>query len=134
MLIELAETINERFDIDTIVKFRHEFRVVRSFMTFMRLQRNDKHIKMPENCKYLYHLAGKIKELAGDKIGDPSVVISPDATDVFGKSQKEWKKNYSTGVFTKLATKIAALDFSKLHPDLLDNFFSNVDREDSLEG
>jgi hypothetical protein len=133
MLVELAEAINGQFDVEAIVRFRNEFRTVRSFMTFMRLQRNDKNIKLPENCKYLYHLAGKIKdiitEIGIENPGSVDVEISED----LAKVKKDWKKNYSKQVFLKLGSKISGLDFGKLNPDLLDNFFNNIGKESSAD-
>ena len=129
MLSELAETINSNYEMDAIVRFRQEFRTVRAFMTFMRLQRNDKNLRMPESCKYLYHLAGKIKEFTSEPGSDDNKVSISEKEELLAKAQKEWKKNYSKNTFLKFGVKVAELDFSKINPDLFDNFFTNIGKE-----
>ncbi len=128
-LVHLSEEITQHFELETIDKFRHEFRIIRSFMTFVRLQRNDKNIKVPENCKYLYHLAGKIKEVASEIEKEDASKDVQEAADALIAAKKDWKKNYSKNTFPRFTSKLLALDYSKLHPDLLDNFFNNIGKE-----
>lgn len=128
-LAAMADAIDGNFDVDTISRFRQEFKIVRAFMTFIRLQRNDNKLKVPENCKYIYHLSGKIKELIDEKEHITGVGDKKELADLLLKTQKDWKRNYTKHIFPKFNDKISAIDFSKLNPDLLDNFFNNIAKE-----
>lgn len=133
LLAQLTEGINVNFDEMAISQFRQEFRIVRSFLTFMRLQRNDKHIKMPETCKHLYHLAGKIKDIATEIKDNTTDIDNTELQMAMQKVHKDWRKNYSVHTFPKFQSKIVELNYSKLNPDLLDNFFGNIKKSESLE-
>ncbi len=128
-LAAMADAIDSDFDVDTIARFRQEFKIVRAFMTFIRLQRNDSKLKVPENCKYIYHLSGKIKELIDEKEHVTGEDEKKELVDMLVKTQKDWKKNYAKNIFPKFNDKISVIDFSKLNPDLLDNFFNHIAKE-----
>ncbi len=115
-----AAMIAENFDNDAIIRFKSDLKFIRSFLHFLRLQRNDRNMRLPDKCKYLYHIAGSVASL---DIKDPADRSIAELTE---KAKAEWKRHYSAGHFHKLKKLLNDYDYSRIRPELFDNFFSNV--------
>ena len=118
LVTDLGRTINETFDIEEIIQFKAELKFIRSFVQFLRLQRNERDMRFPDKCRYLYNIAGSIAELA-DKKED-----TEQWNELLSKAQSEWRRNYNPAHLLKLAQLLDDYDYSHVRPELFNNLFS----------
>lgn len=118
LVTDLARTINETFDIEEIIQFKAELKFIRSFVQFLRLQRNERDMRFPDKCRYLYNIAGSIAELA-DKKED-----TEQWNELLSKAKSEWRRNYHPAHLLKLAQLLDDYDYSRVRPELFNNLFS----------
>lgn len=115
-----AAMVAENFDNDAIFRFKADLKFIRSFLHFLRLQRNDRNMRLPDKCKYLYHIAGSVAGLAEENTNNKATA------ELLEKARSEWKRHYSPGHFSKLKKLLNDYDYSRIRPELFDNFFNNV--------
>lgn len=118
-VILLAESISKSYDLPSLVSFKSELKFIRSFIDFVRLQRNDRTMRFPDKCRYIYHIAGSLIELLQDT--QPSPPVWREKMD---KTQAEWKRHYDAVHLQRLKKQINEYDYAHIHPELLNNFFS----------
>lgn len=117
-IIVLADTVMKSFDPEAVYSFKTDMKALRNFMSFVRLQRNDRAMKFPEKCKYLYHIAGSLAEL------NERDLPAEEKRKLTEKAQDEWKKIYNPAHLLKLKKMLNEYDYSRIHPELFNNFFS----------
>lgn len=126
-MVMYANEVNDTFSVDALHSFRIEFRIIRSFINFVYLQRSDKAMKMPEKCKELYRIVSLLSESLGSMEAKQSQSANTEDVDkIINKAKREWKAIYSESILLKLKKRLEDYDYSKINPDLMNNFFRNV--------
>jgi hypothetical protein len=115
-----AAIIAETFDSEAIIRFKSDLKFIRSFLHFLRLQRNDRNMRLPDKCKYLYHIAGSVAGLTEEHKTDKTTA------DLMEKARQEWKRHYAPGHISKVKKMLNDYDYARIRPELFDNFFGNV--------
>ena len=128
-LLYFAEKVGNEFDIDTIHYFKEEYKLVRSLINFIKIQKIDKSIKVPEKCKELYQAAGTIREVQielqlSEGAGDINSEEHNNLLEMLERAKQEWNRNYSANLFTKLQKELVDVDYKKIRVEFLENFFN----------
>lgn len=116
----VGNQVAETYDIPAISEFKSRLKFLRLFCEFIRVQTNNRHIRLPGSYKQLYNISGAMLENAK----------SEDSVDgVPEKLKSEWEKYYSGNQIEKLKKVFSEQELRDIQPELFDNFYRNHDMQ-----
>ena len=127
-MLAYADNISGEFNIDVIQSFKDEFKMIRSLTSFIKVQKGDKGVKLPEKCKELYKVAGTIREIQIQVQEQKDAnTLTPEEADNYEFQlrdlKNDWNRNYSQNLFLKLEKELGEFNFKSIRSEFLENFF-----------
>lgn len=126
-LDDLSKEVGKEFDKDAIHDFRVAAKMLRSFIRLLRMQTNDKELKLTKSFKRLYQIAGAIRDaqLELERMIDKQTLLPTYMNQLEQKTaiqKQEWLKHYSKKVIKKMEHRLVDRKYGKINPEALPSF------------
>jgi hypothetical protein len=116
--------------------FRMELRTIRSFLYMLRLNNNNDELRLPTDTRRLYSIAKTIADSYYLLNQGNNGVAQQDVQGLqmtIDRAKQEWKKYYNRSALEKLDKVLSSINYSKIQPAVLDNFFNSHSRLENSE-
>jgi hypothetical protein len=128
-LIRLGEVITIKSSAESANSFKKEFKVIKLWLEFIRINTGDANLKFSDKCKKIYNIVGVMCDAYGhlefQHLSEPNNEENKKWNLLLDTAIKEWKKTYSDSILMKLEKMLLDADTSKIPVELCDNFINN---------
>ena len=130
-LSSIGGALSPKFEIETIHQFRLTFKYLRSFLRLLRMHNEDKGLKIPEHIKYLYSIAGEIRDLQIELNNLAPELVNgeryrSELTQKLNRQKKIWDKSFATHTFQRFEKVASKYEFVSLPDGVFVNFLSSM--------